>query len=188
MPSVRRNLSPIAVGRTHSANLVHLLDFEASLSRASTRRPQNRQSRCETNRYFPTRNAVLTPNTRLIPKADRKKIHEYLFREGVMVAKKDFNQPKHGEIDTKNLYVRMICDALPIYNTDIRSIGHQSRPVPCIAWLPQDPILVAVVLLHPDPRRPRLPPRVAPPASRDRPTDPRQAAALARSSTRHDGR
>ncbi|GAB7362624.1 hypothetical protein MBLNU230_g2936t1 [Neophaeotheca triangularis] len=41
----------------------------------------------------------------LIPKADRKKIHEYLFREGVMVAKKDFNQPKHGEIDTKNLYV-----------------------------------------------------------------------------------
>ena len=45
---------------------------------------------------------------RLIPKADRKKIHEYIFREGVMVAKKDFNQPKHGEIDTKNLYVRFI--------------------------------------------------------------------------------
>ena len=61
----------------------------------------------------------------LIPKADRKKIHEYLFRgmlrgpfltfsqpalmnmaEGVLVAKKDFNLPKHNEIDTKNLYVR----------------------------------------------------------------------------------
>ena len=42
---------------------------------------------------------------RLIPKADRKKIHEYIFREGVLVAKKDFNLPKHGEIDTKNLYV-----------------------------------------------------------------------------------
>jgi small subunit ribosomal protein S10e len=42
---------------------------------------------------------------RLIPKADRKKIHEYLFREGVLVAKKDFNLPKHGDIDTKNLYV-----------------------------------------------------------------------------------
>ncbi|KAI4226741.1 MAG: hypothetical protein L6R40_008255 [Gallowayella cf. fulva] len=41
----------------------------------------------------------------LIPKADRKKIHEYLFREGVLVAKKDFNLPKHNEIDTKNLYV-----------------------------------------------------------------------------------
>ena len=65
---------------------------------------------------------------RLIPKADRKKIHEYLFRgmwtftlitlqipcwllfaaeEGVLVAKKDFNLPKHGDIDTKNLYVRL---------------------------------------------------------------------------------
>ena len=43
---------------------------------------------------------------RLIPKADRKKIHEYLFREGVLVAKKDFNLPKHGDIDTKNLFVR----------------------------------------------------------------------------------
>ncbi|KAK1596181.1 Plectin/S10 domain-containing protein [Colletotrichum navitas] len=41
----------------------------------------------------------------LIPKADRKKIHEYLFREGVLVAKKDFNLPKHPDIDTKNLFV-----------------------------------------------------------------------------------
>lgn len=41
----------------------------------------------------------------MIPKADRKLIHEHLFREGVLVAKKDFNLPKHGEIDTKNLYV-----------------------------------------------------------------------------------
>ncbi|CAG8070378.1 unnamed protein product [Penicillium salamii] len=43
--------------------------------------------------------------TMLIPKDDRKKIHEYLFREGVLVAKKDFNLPKHADIDTKNLYV-----------------------------------------------------------------------------------
>lgn len=28
-----------------------------------------------------------------------------IFLEGVVVAKKDFNQPKHDEIDTKNLYV-----------------------------------------------------------------------------------
>nr|POE46841.1 40s ribosomal protein s10-a [Quercus suber] len=48
----------------------------------------------------------------LIPKADRKKIHEYLFREGVLVAKKDFNLPKHGEIDTKNLYVIKACQSL----------------------------------------------------------------------------
>ncbi|KAG2166402.1 hypothetical protein D6C84_03328 [Aureobasidium pullulans] len=48
----------------------------------------------------------------LIPKADRKLIHEYLFREGVLVAKKDFNQPKHGDIDTKNLYVIKACQSL----------------------------------------------------------------------------
>jgi len=41
----------------------------------------------------------------LIPKADRKLIHEYIFREGVLVAKKDYNLPKHPDIDTKNLYV-----------------------------------------------------------------------------------
>jgi small subunit ribosomal protein S10e len=43
----------------------------------------------------------------LIPRADRKAIHEYLFREGVLVAKKDFEQPKHAEIDVKNLYVNI---------------------------------------------------------------------------------
>jgi len=41
----------------------------------------------------------------LIPKADRQKIHTYLFKEGVLVAKKDYNQAKHEEIDTKNLFV-----------------------------------------------------------------------------------
>ncbi|OAT03590.1 30S ribosomal protein S10e [Blastomyces gilchristii SLH14081] len=50
--------------------------------------------------------------TMLIPKADRKKIHEYIFREGVLVAKKDFNLPKHGDIDTKNLYVIKACQSL----------------------------------------------------------------------------
>jgi len=48
----------------------------------------------------------------LIPKADRKKVHEYLFREGVLVAKKDYNLPKHQEIDTKNLYVIKACQSL----------------------------------------------------------------------------
>jgi small subunit ribosomal protein S10e len=50
--------------------------------------------------------------SRLIPKADRKKIHEYLFREGVLVAKKDYNLPKHNDIDTKNLYVVKACQSL----------------------------------------------------------------------------
>ncbi|EGV60503.1 40S ribosomal protein S10-A [Yamadazyma tenuis] len=41
----------------------------------------------------------------LIPKEDRKLIHQYLFQEGVVVAKKDFEQAKHDEINTKNLFV-----------------------------------------------------------------------------------
>ena len=41
----------------------------------------------------------------LIPKADRRKIHEYLFRWGVLNAKKDGNLPNYSNIDTKNLHV-----------------------------------------------------------------------------------
>ncbi|VVT45902.1 40S ribosomal protein eS10 [Magnusiomyces paraingens] len=41
----------------------------------------------------------------LIPTEDRRKIHTHLFKAGVVVAKKDFNQAKHEEIDTKNLFV-----------------------------------------------------------------------------------
>lgn len=55
--------------------------------------------------YTDTELLTVLTSFRLIPKADRKKIHEYIFREGVLVAKKDFNKPKHDEIDTKNLYV-----------------------------------------------------------------------------------
>ncbi|CAK7203224.1 hypothetical protein SEUCBS139899_005955 [Sporothrix eucalyptigena] len=47
----------------------------------------------------------------LIPKADRKKIHESLFREGVLVAPKNF-EIQHPEIDTKNLYVIKACQSL----------------------------------------------------------------------------
>ncbi|KAK0296046.1 hypothetical protein LTS00_005331 [Friedmanniomyces endolithicus] len=48
----------------------------------------------------------------LIPKTDRKAIYTHLFREGVLVAQKDFNKPKHGEVDTKNLYVIKACQSL----------------------------------------------------------------------------
>ncbi|KAI9011336.1 ribosomal 40S subunit protein S10B [Gaertneriomyces sp. JEL0708] len=41
----------------------------------------------------------------LIPKANRKKIYQYLFQEGVLVAKKDFNAPKHQDVDVPNLQV-----------------------------------------------------------------------------------
>ena len=41
----------------------------------------------------------------LIPKKNRVSIYEYLFKEGVLVAKKDFFAPKHPEIDVPNLHV-----------------------------------------------------------------------------------
>jgi len=40
----------------------------------------------------------------LIPRSERKKIHEYLFREGVLVAKKDF-ECQHADLEMKNLWV-----------------------------------------------------------------------------------
>merc|ERR1712051_861332 len=41
----------------------------------------------------------------LIPKKDRVLIYEYLFKEGVLVAKKDPFMAKHPEIEVKNLHV-----------------------------------------------------------------------------------
>ena len=42
----------------------------------------------------------------LMPKKDRIAIYEYLFKEGVMVAKKDFHAPKHPALDkVPNLHV-----------------------------------------------------------------------------------
>lgn len=38
-------------------------------------------------------------------KKHRFVIYEYLFKEGVMVAKKEFTQPKHPELDIPNLHV-----------------------------------------------------------------------------------
>lgn len=41
-----------------------------------------------------------------MPKQHRNQIYELLFKEGVMVAKKDFNAPKHPELETiPNLHV-----------------------------------------------------------------------------------
>ncbi|CAG0884595.1 unnamed protein product [Cyprideis torosa] len=36
----------------------------------------------------------------LMPKKNRHAIYEYLFKEGVLVAEKDFHLPKHPEIET----------------------------------------------------------------------------------------
>jgi len=41
----------------------------------------------------------------IISKQNRRVIYEDLFKEGVLVAKKDFNAPKHEELDVPNLEV-----------------------------------------------------------------------------------
>ncbi|CAD5113653.1 DgyrCDS2814 [Dimorphilus gyrociliatus] len=41
----------------------------------------------------------------LMPKKNRQLIYEYLFNEGVMVAKKDFFSPKHPDVAVPNLHV-----------------------------------------------------------------------------------
>ncbi|KAI9076785.1 hypothetical protein K1719_041261 [Acacia pycnantha] len=41
----------------------------------------------------------------IIPEKNRREICKYLFKEGICYAKKDFNMPKHLEIDVPNLQV-----------------------------------------------------------------------------------
>ncbi|KIY63893.1 hypothetical protein CYLTODRAFT_381602 [Cylindrobasidium torrendii FP15055 ss-10] len=48
----------------------------------------------------------------LIKKEVRRTIYENLFKEGVLVAKKDFNAPKHEELDVPNLQVIKACQSL----------------------------------------------------------------------------
>merc|ERR1711998_641973 len=50
----------------------------------------------------------------LVPKKDRLTIYRYLFKEGVMVAKKDCNKPKHDdpELPVRNLYIIKLLTSL----------------------------------------------------------------------------
>ena len=50
-----------------------------------------------------------------------------LYLEGVLVAKKDFNLPKHNEIDTKNLYVGEAYFLFLARAYNFRSSKHASR-------------------------------------------------------------
>ena len=56
---------------------------------------------CELHLVF----ALTLQRKMLIPKKQRQAIYMGLFNDGVMVAHKDFNAPKHTEIETRNLYV-----------------------------------------------------------------------------------
>ena len=47
-----------------------------------------------------------------IPKKNRIEVYSYLFKEGVLVAKKDFFKAKHDEIDVPNLEVLNLMKSL----------------------------------------------------------------------------
>jgi len=48
----------------------------------------------------------------LIPKKNRVAVYNALFRDGVLVAKKDFNLPKHHDIDVPNIHVMKLLQSL----------------------------------------------------------------------------
>merc|ERR1711981_1516670 len=52
--------------------------------------------------------------TMLVPKQHRHDVYKYLFKEGVMVAKKDFNKKKHDdpELNVPNLHVIELMQSL----------------------------------------------------------------------------
>ena len=52
----------------------------------------------------------------LVPKQNRRLIYSELFKEGVMVAKKDFNLPKHPSINVPNLQVIKLMQSLKSRN------------------------------------------------------------------------
>mmetsp|Transcript_8448 Transcript_8448/g.14933 ORF Transcript_8448/g.14933 Transcript_8448/m.14933 type:complete len:159 (+) Transcript_8448:51-527(+) len=48
----------------------------------------------------------------LLPKKNRVAVYSHLFKEGVLVAKKDTTKPKHDEIDVPNLEVMFVMRSL----------------------------------------------------------------------------
>merc|ERR1711896_1251 len=50
----------------------------------------------------------------LVPKANRQAVYKYLFKEGVMVAKKDFNKKQHDDLEQNvpNLHVIKLMQSL----------------------------------------------------------------------------
>eukprot|EP00615_Pteridomonas_danica_P013001 CAMPEP_0114350432 /NCGR_PEP_ID=MMETSP0101-20121206/16350_1 /TAXON_ID=38822 ORGANISM="Pteridomonas danica, Strain PT" /NCGR_SAMPLE_ID=MMETSP0101 /ASSEMBLY_ACC=CAM_ASM_000211 /LENGTH=145 /DNA_ID=CAMNT_0001489647 /DNA_START=48 /DNA_END=485 /DNA_ORIENTATION=- len=48
----------------------------------------------------------------MIPKKDKILVYSYLFKEGCLVAPKDFYKPKHDEIDVPNIEVLLLMKSL----------------------------------------------------------------------------
>ena len=108
----------------------------------------------------------------LIPKKNRVAIYEHLFCDGVMVAKKDFNAPKHPDVPSvPNLQV---IKALQVSNA---TRFPQKRPsseillVPTLARLRNREVRLETLLLVPYERRHSIPTRFPSSPTRNRSID-----------------
>lgn len=86
----------------------------------------------------------------LIPKKNRTSIYEYLFKEGVMVAKKDFNAPRHPDLETvPNLQVIKAMQVWKLTSVlkylDI-SLGYHMRVKAVVVLSHEDDIVKVIVL------------------------------------------
>lgn len=62
----------------------------------------------------------------LMPKKNRVSIYEHLFKEGVMVAKKDFHAPKHPELESiPNLQVIKAMQVTLFFQTSMNLISFE---------------------------------------------------------------
>ncbi len=83
----------------------------------------------------------------LMPKKNRDRIFEYLFKEGVCVAKKDFNQKTHNGIEgVTNLQVIKCCQVESVLCVQFNFVVLES----CIARLRQGTVYMASLLLVSD--------------------------------------
>lgn len=65
----------------------------------------------------------LCPPQMLMPKKNRIAIYELLFKEGVMVAKKDVHMPKHPELVDKNVPNLHVMKAMQVWGLG----GHRGQ-------------------------------------------------------------
>lgn len=84
----------------------------------------------------------------LIPKKNRVAIYEYLFKEGVMVAKKDFNLPKHPELEeVPNLHVIKAMQVLCCIHWGLNIWVYLITLVTQISWICNGTVRVETLLL-----------------------------------------
>ena len=83
-----------------------------------------------------------------MPKKNRVAIYEHLFKEGVMVAEKDFNAPKHPELESvPNLQVVIL--VAEYRHTDVLCAGDQGTDFSEVSRVCEGAVCLETLLLEP---------------------------------------